>query len=123
MKKGTVILLPAAVGACRFRPDGSITLLEIAMRSTMKKLAVFDLDGTLAESKSPLDPEMADLIDRLLNVVKVAVISGGSWPNTNNRYCPIFRVTITFVTSPCFPHVVQNSTDTTENGKNYIRKI
>ena len=31
MKKGTVMLLPAAVGACRFRPDGSITLLEIAM--------------------------------------------------------------------------------------------
>jgi phosphomannomutase len=45
----------------------------------MKKLAVFDLDGTLAESKLPLDPEMAALLDRLLKVVKVAVISGGSW--------------------------------------------
>ena len=46
----------------------------------MKKLIVFDLDGTLAESKSPLDAEMATLLDALLGIVKVAVISGGSWP-------------------------------------------
>lgn len=45
----------------------------------MKKLAVFDLDGTLAESKSALDPEMAELLVRLLDVVKVAIISGGAW--------------------------------------------
>ncbi|WEK52087.1 MAG: HAD-IIB family hydrolase [Candidatus Kaistia colombiensis] len=45
----------------------------------MKKLAVFDLDGTLAESKSALDPEMAELLVRLLEVVKVAIISGGAW--------------------------------------------
>ena len=46
----------------------------------MKKLIVFDLDGTLAESKSSLDAEMAALLARLLVVVKVAVISGGNWP-------------------------------------------
>ena len=46
----------------------------------MKKLMVFDLDGTLAESKSAIDPEMAVLIDSLLGVLKVAVISGGDWP-------------------------------------------
>jgi HAD superfamily hydrolase (TIGR01484 family) len=46
----------------------------------MKKLIVFDLDGTLAESKSPLDAEMATLLGRLMDVVKVAVISGGAWP-------------------------------------------
>ena len=46
----------------------------------VKKLIVFDLDGTLAESKSPLDPEMAELLHDLLGVVKVAVISGGGWP-------------------------------------------
>ena len=45
----------------------------------MKKLIVFDLDGTLAESKAPLDAEMTALLTRLLGVVKVAVISGGSW--------------------------------------------
>ena len=46
----------------------------------MKKLIVFDLDGTLAESKSPLDTEMSELLHDLLGVVKVAVISGGDWP-------------------------------------------
>jgi phosphomannomutase len=46
----------------------------------MKKLIVFDLDGTLAESKSPLDAEMAKLLSALLGIVKVAVISGGNWP-------------------------------------------
>jgi phosphomannomutase len=46
----------------------------------MKKLIVFDLDGTLAESKSPLDSEMAALLSALLGIVKVAVISGGDWP-------------------------------------------
>jgi len=46
----------------------------------VKKLIVFDLDGTLAESKSSLDAEMAGLLHGLLGVVKVAVISGGGWP-------------------------------------------
>ena len=46
----------------------------------MKKLIVFDLDGTLAESKASLDAEMAVLFNALLSIVKVAVISGGDWP-------------------------------------------
>ena len=46
----------------------------------MKKLTVFDLDGTLAESKSSLDAEMSRLLHDLLGIVKVAVISGGGWP-------------------------------------------
>lgn len=46
----------------------------------MKKLIVFDLDGTLAQSKAKLDKEMAGLFSALLNVAKVAVISGGDWP-------------------------------------------
>jgi HAD superfamily hydrolase (TIGR01484 family) len=45
----------------------------------VKTLVVFDLDGTLAESKSSIDAEMAKLLDALLSVVKVAVISGGAW--------------------------------------------
>jgi phosphomannomutase len=45
----------------------------------MKKLIVFDLDGTLAASKSSLDAEMSSLLHDLLGVVKVAVISGGAW--------------------------------------------
>jgi len=46
----------------------------------MKKLIVFDLDGTLAESKSSVDDEMSHLLRDLLGIVKVAVISGGDWP-------------------------------------------
>ena len=45
----------------------------------MKKLIVFDLDGTLAESKSSLDGEMSALLGSLLAIVKVAIISGGGW--------------------------------------------
>ncbi len=45
----------------------------------MKRLIIFDLDGTLAESKSSIDPEMAALLQDLLGIVKVAVISGGDW--------------------------------------------
>lgn len=46
----------------------------------MKNLVIFDLDGTLAKSKSALDHEMAGLLGRLMSVVKVAIISGGAWP-------------------------------------------
>lgn len=46
----------------------------------MKKLIIFDLDGTLAESKAALDAEMAALLEALLGVARVAVISGGDWP-------------------------------------------
>ena len=46
----------------------------------MKNLIAFDLDGTLAESKQKIEPEMAGLLARLLARVSVAVISGGDWP-------------------------------------------
>ncbi len=46
----------------------------------MKQLIVFDLDGTLAVSKSALDAEMIGLFSELLAVVKVAIISGGDLP-------------------------------------------
>lgn len=44
-----------------------------------KKLIVFDLDGTLAESKSKIDTEMSQLIVKLLTEKKVAVIGGGKY--------------------------------------------
>lgn len=46
----------------------------------MKQLIVFDLDGTLAESKSAVDLEMIGLLNTLLTFAKVAIISGGDWP-------------------------------------------
>jgi HAD superfamily hydrolase (TIGR01484 family) len=51
----------------------------------MKKLIVFDLDGTLAESKASLDGEMSRLLHDLLGVVKVAVIFGGDWRQFENQ--------------------------------------
>jgi phosphomannomutase len=46
----------------------------------MKKLIVFDLDGTLAESKAAIDKDMVTVLNALLDVAKVAIISGGDWP-------------------------------------------
>lgn len=46
----------------------------------MKKLIIFDLDGTLAKSKLPIDQEMAELLKSLLEVAEVSIISGGDWP-------------------------------------------
>jgi len=51
----------------------------------MRRLIVFDLDGTLAESKSSLDAEMAQLVHALLAIVRVAVISGGDWPQFDKQ--------------------------------------
>jgi phosphomannomutase len=50
------------------------------MKSMSKRLIVFDLDGTLAPSKSSIDSEMAKLLRDLLEVIKVSVMSGGDWP-------------------------------------------
>jgi HAD superfamily hydrolase (TIGR01484 family) len=43
------------------------------------RLVAFDLDDTLAPSKTAIDPRMADLLVRLLDVVQVCVISGGNF--------------------------------------------
>ena len=43
------------------------------------RLIAFDLDDTLAPSKTALDPRMADLLVRLLDRVQVCVISGGQF--------------------------------------------
>lgn len=44
-----------------------------------KKLYVFDLDDTLAESKTPMDQEMAGLIKEFIKNHKMAVIGGGKY--------------------------------------------
>jgi len=46
----------------------------------MKKIIVFDLDDTLALSKSALDDEMSVLLVELLKKKKVSIISGGDFP-------------------------------------------
>lgn len=51
----------------------------------VKKLIAFDLDGTLAESKSPLEDRMADLFGQLLEKYSVCVISGGRYEQFENQ--------------------------------------
>ncbi|MBI2035491.1 MAG: HAD-IIB family hydrolase [Candidatus Liptonbacteria bacterium] len=51
-----------------------------------KKIIIFDLDGTLTESKADMDAEMADLICRLLKEKYVAVIGGGSWRQFEEQF-------------------------------------
>lgn len=44
-----------------------------------RRVIAFDLDNTLADSKSPITDQMADLLDRLLRQFQVCVISGGKF--------------------------------------------
>lgn len=54
---------------------------------TPKALA-FDLDSTLAESKSPVTPEMGGRLARLLETRSVAVMSGGAWRQFERQLLP-----------------------------------
>jgi HAD superfamily hydrolase (TIGR01484 family) len=45
----------------------------------MKKVIVFDLDGTLAPSKSPLPDKIGELLAGLLKQFQICVISGGKF--------------------------------------------
>ncbi|WFN91135.1 HAD-IIB family hydrolase [Arcanobacterium wilhelmae] len=48
-------------------------------------LIAFDLDDTLAPSKSPLPPRMGEALAKLLDVVQVCVISGGTFAQFENQ--------------------------------------
>ncbi len=54
-------------------------LVKLTRNLKDKKLIVFDLDGTLTESKSVMDPEMSRLLCALLGQRLVAVIGGGKY--------------------------------------------
>jgi len=45
----------------------------------MKKVLAFDLDGTLAPSKSTLPPRVGELLNDLLDTFEICVISGGKF--------------------------------------------
>ncbi len=51
-----------------------------------KKLVVFDLDGTLAPTKSPLEPDMSRALAALLSEKKVAVIGGGTYRQFRRQF-------------------------------------
>lgn len=50
------------------------------------KLVIFDLDGTLTPSKTDMDAEMAELIKKLLEKKKVAVIGGGKYEQFQKQF-------------------------------------
>lgn len=57
------------------------------------KCVVFDLDGTLVESKQALKPDMAERLRRLLRLYDVAVISGGAWPQFQSQLLAYLNLT------------------------------
>jgi len=52
---------------------------------TIPSLVAFDLDDTLADSRSPLEPEMAAALRRLLDHLPVGIISGGHFPQFSGQ--------------------------------------
>ena len=52
------------------------------------KLVVFDLDGTLAESKQRMEPRMGELLAELLQKMPVAVMSGAGFPQFEKQFLP-----------------------------------
>jgi len=64
--------------AARLRPERLASWSLVSDQNPVR-LVAFDLDDTLAPSKSPVDPRMADLLVQLLGVVEVCVISGGQF--------------------------------------------
>jgi hypothetical protein len=50
------------------------------------KVIVCDLDGTLAPSKSPLEKSMADILCKVLENNRLAVISGGSYKQFQKQF-------------------------------------
>lgn len=73
-----------------------------------KQLIVFDLDGTLAESKQVLDLAMVDLLSRLAEHKKVAVISGGSYRQFQKQFLPTWLETVSGL-SPEKAQVLNNN--------------
>ena len=52
------------------------------------KLLVFDLDGTLSESKQRMSADMGELLSALLKKMPVAVMSGAGWPQFQKQFFP-----------------------------------
>ena len=51
----------------------------------IKKIIAFDVDSTLSLSRSPVDSEMAELLKELLQIKKVAIITGGAFSDIKRQ--------------------------------------
>lgn len=57
-----------------------------------KEVVIFDLDGTLALSKSAIDEEMHVLLEKLLEKHKVVVMSGGRWQQFEKQLLQMLKL-------------------------------
>ena len=55
------------------------------------KLVVFDLDGTLTESKQPVSTQMGEMVGNLLRVMPVAVMSGAAFHQFDRQFLPALQ--------------------------------
>lgn len=60
----------------------------------LPELVIFDMDGTLTESKSTADAEMIELVKKLLEKTKVAVISGGGFSRFHEQFLVSFLIDV-----------------------------
>ena len=88
----------------------------------VKRLIVFDLDGTLAPSKTAPDAEMSGLFHDLLGIVRVAVISGGDWPQFEAQLLSGLPATSAWRTCPSCPPVAPSSSSTRATGRSCIQR-
>lgn len=60
----------------------SVDCAQVDINALCEKMrvAAFDLDGTLARSKKPMHPDMAQALSTLTTLMPVAIISGGAMP-------------------------------------------
>lgn len=67
-------------------------LRKIQKKHKRTKLIIFDLDGTLTLSKSSMDAEMAELIQKLLKKKLVAVIGGGKYEQFQKQFLAKLKI-------------------------------
>ena len=58
---------------------------KAALVTSLPRLVAFDLDDTLAPSKTAIDPRMSELLLSLLDQVEVCIISGGNFTQFQNQ--------------------------------------
>ncbi len=67
------------------------------------RVVIFDLDGTLTESKGPMTVEMGEALAALMAQVPVGIMSGGSFPQFEKQLLPFFPPTADFEQLYLFP--------------------
>lgn len=78
------LLTAALIGIC-YRTGESPRWQWGAQETIFPEIIAFDLDGTLSESKMPIDSEMAGLLSSLMQKKKVAIISGAGLPQLHSQ--------------------------------------